>query len=976
MTRGVAARAGSLVTPVTARSIGMYILLRLGPRHGRLAILRDVCMDEPVDSMVFEGSEQVIELLRTLYLRNGRSEHLPIVSLVRPDLDDQPLALKYLSNLLTIPARIPHVLVDLEHPPLTSSPTPELQPITKDDVVRVRDDILLTMASLLESGRGGRFRLDRFRDVVWLMSQNLTDAQGEPMTQAAMHLRYRELRKRLRRRASGHLDTAGSTVVADDRFPRRLAWLVDLIRLLIILIPPLWFRARFSGRLPVISGRYRWFLHQPYLAPGRDDNFIALAERLVADKWSSELPEQVLRFMVNAFLEDLRIAFHGRGWWKKYRTTYPIVLLNGVTRANGGYILLRTVNDVRNEIGKPDPLLLVSCSRKVPPYASDPNGQVEDSAVFSASDADAARRKWSNTLSARTRRRGVAAWYIRIKIPHCAVGDTARVYKQRLDAVVPFQNRHPPWWRTRMTAVTTIVLVFGVTIGAYSWQGFRASCDRCADGFTWLGFAPDDSDVVRVNDECIGVTDGSNAHLLPHGDLFDQVRTTVLAQNRLTEQQHTQQPLRPLVTLVFLDALTPGPGPVEPDPMPAEREQLAGVAVAQRQQLDKSQESDPLVRILIANAGWRYQHGDQVGRQLGKMSTMDHSIVAVVGMNETRASTLTTIKTLAAAGLPVIAATLGADILADQNQMFFQVAPQNRRQAEVIAAYAASLRESGPSSIGWNPQASARIYLPDDATDTYSENLAADLNGSFRKRGFSVESVTFTPSGNTPGTEIGDRRVADTKEAGRDACGFSGIILYAGRALPDFQGFLDGVSDRCKDSPPFIIANHDVEKYVANEEVRRANTVPFRYISYAVHPSLSNIEPRTVDFYPLLNNMFPYETTNIGRSLDDYSALTYDAAYTAITATSFLSTGAEKIPPTGGTLWRELPSITDAGDAKGAYAGVTGTIDFGGVLTRRVPLNKPVAILQVKNGNPDATEHIYCAKPGTRTQPHWCPLDQ
>jgi hypothetical protein len=227
------------------------------------------------------------------------------------------------------------------------------------------------------------------------------------------------------------------------------------------------------------------------------------------------------------------------------------------------------------------------------------------------------------------------------------------------------------------------------------------------------------------------------------------------------------------------------------------------------------------------------------------MSTMDHSIVAVVGMNETRAATLATIEALTAVGLPVIASTLGADVLADQNQMYFQVAPQNRRQAEVVAAYAASLRESVSSSIGRTPEASTRIYAPDDAADIYSANLAIDLGDSFRKRGFSVESVTFTPSGSTPETVFSNRHVADTKEAGRDACGFAGIVLYAGRALPDFQGFLGGVSDRCKDSPPLIIANHDVGKYVANEEVRQANTVPFRYISYAVHPGLSDVGPRT-----------------------------------------------------------------------------------------------------------------------------------
>ena len=72
----------------------------------------------------------------------------------------------------------------------------------------------------------------------------------------------------------------------------------------------------------------------------------------------------------------------------------------------------------------------------------------------------------------------------------------------------------------RFVAISALVL--GMAVGTYSWQGLRASYGSCGDGFTWLGFTPVNWDVVRVDDECIGVTDGSNAHLLPPGELFNQ----------------------------------------------------------------------------------------------------------------------------------------------------------------------------------------------------------------------------------------------------------------------------------------------------------------------------------------------------------------------------------------------------------------------------------------------------------------------
>ncbi len=917
------------------------------------------------DDALFDGSEQIIAMSRELHVRRSPDEPLPILSLVRPDLDEHPGFLAEISQrwLAGTEPCVPHVYVNLEKVSgQPETPDVELPEATKDDVERVRD-ILLSLAPRLEERSGGRFRLDRFRDVVWLMSQTLPG--DEPM-----HNRHAELRRRLRRRARGRLDDAARAVAAQPHAPGWVGWLSWLLG---GLLTPLWYRARHSGRVWPISGRYRWFLRQPTLAPG-DGSFIDLAVKLTADEWPRQVPEQVLHIMGNSLLEDLRAAFRGKGIFKKYRTAHPVVLLNRVPRANGGYNLLRVVNDIRNDTGLLDPMLLVTCSKRVPPHASAPDPRpARRAGVYNAVDSDATLRAWKNGIEADQQRRSAVAWYLFVLLPDSADGDTRQSINGRLEALPRFTLPRVPIVRNRAATRTLAIVLLGAVMGGYIKLGLDDSYHSCGSGFTWLGLQSRNADVVRIGDECVGVTDGSNAALFPPGPLFEQVRTTILNQNRQAEQLHRDQPARPLITLVFVSPLTPPPSPAQTDPSDAEREQLAGLAVAQRQQLAKAQESDPLVRVLIANAGLRTAHGVTVAGMIGALANLARAIVAAVGFDESRQTTTDAIRALAAVGLPVVAATLSADELAN-NQMYFQVGPQNRREAEVAAAYAAHRRDTGVLHNGRPLAPRVRIYFSDDADDTYSKNLAEDLAASFGRRGFTVDNVQFTPAGNSAGGS-NHTSFADSNQAGRHACGFDGVAFYAGRPLPDFQGFLGGVSDGCKNSPPLVIGGDDVTKYVANEDIRTLNTVPFKYISLAVSPEVdANVDARARDFYNLLNRMFP-EMAGKGRSLDGHAALSYDAAYSVITAAGYLATGSEKIPVTGGTLWWALASITDTQGANKKYDGATGPIDFGGVVSRRVPLNKPISVLQVEDGKPNANERAYCGSrddPATRP---WCPFD-
>jgi hypothetical protein len=913
----------------------------------------------------FEGFVALIELLRRLYRRPTRRvprHHTPpIVACVQPRLHDDPGLLASIAQRLrsTSPRRhVPHALID--DLPRTTGPTqpPDdaLHPITVEDVTGVRD-VLVKVADGLARDPGG-YRFPRFWLVTWLMTQTF---DGDPNAVT----RLRELRRRLRIRAV-------QPVAAPDEAV--LSTLPAWVRVAGYLLPPLFFRARQSGRVPGVGRRYRWFLRQPNLAPALYRSFFGLAERLTEGQWQTEDPEQVLRLMVNAFLEDLRESFRGTGLTRRYRTTYPIVLLDGITRTNGGYALLRTVSAIRNDTGLFDPLLLITSSRLVPPLAQDPQPG-EEARGHPAVEAEVALNLWERRLPRRRRRREVVAWLIIVRVPGRTDGPALPGLRNQLTLLPPIQrpSRHPARTRTAAIALVT-TLVLGAA-GGYGSFGVLHSHRTCGDGFTWLGLEPTASDVVLIDDVCVGVTDGSNPLVLPDGTVFDEVRTKILDQNRRTLEVHGQQPDRPLVTLVFMGSLT-APATAGEDALTAEREQLAGMAVAQYVQLTKPhQPYEPLVRVLIANAGPGMQHGELVARQLGAMAAAEPNIVGVIGLSESLETTAATIAALAGVGLPVVSATLSADSLVDVSRLYFGIAPQNRREGEVAASYAADLLATGQQPAGRPLTRNARVYFSDDPADLYSRNLAEDLQASFGSRGFPVETISFTPGNGGPQEAVADRRVTDAGLAGRDACDFDGVVLYAARGLPSFQAFVNGVADRCRDRPPYILAGDDVTRYVANRDVSGANrSVPFQYLSFALAPQLGGQVPvEATDFYSRLNTLFPYEETTRGRSLDGHAALNYDAAYTTILAISYLAR--DGIAINGGTIWAALMSITDADDAQRRYRGVTGTIDFGGTVARRIPVDKPITVVSFADGAPNAGENLHCgARDDPLTRP-WCPFD-
>ncbi|WP_239154437.1 hypothetical protein [Amycolatopsis sp. FDAARGOS 1241] len=684
------------------------------------------------DSLAFTGSDKLVKLIGALYQRPRmgdlpRSLHqanvewepgyqqeragrkgLPMVCLVRSDSCEGVLG--ELAKRLR--SARPSGGVRYAHLPLGDRVATDTDgPATERSVEAIRDILWDARKELLRSprSRGSGLRFGLFTLVVQLMGEKLSDSDPTPPE--------RMLLRRLRQNGVTARFDAAIEDVGTKLVPDNFTWKFSLLVLRLLTIAT--FRLAVTGRVPLLSGRYRWFLKQPHLAPEMSGSFVRFALRLTETERTKESPEFVGRLLVNAFLEDLRRGYRMQ-FFRRRRMTYPVLLLDHVTTTNGGYRLLKLINNVRNQTGLFDPLLVVSASDAPPPDA-EPS---KDRPKWTAVKAGSAYQAWQHALLNDRRARKDSAWYLPIGLDHVGSPEQQTEARKDLQAlggtyVLRRRQARPPWWATRWMRIgvpaAVVLLVAGFV--AVRYDDFRTShCGTSSEWLTWTGT------------ECVGVSDGAVTVFQPVDDTIRQVAAVIANQNRRAAELHAAHPERPYVTLVDLEALTSANGTA--DGLTAERESLEGVAVAQLRQLTATATAEPIVRVLVANGGLGMLHGAEVARQLSRMAEQDRSIVGVVGLDMSSRPTMDTIRALGDAGLPVVASTLSADGLADQNPVYFQVAPQNRREAAVAAAFVA--QRPGPRTL--------RVYYSDDDSDTYSTNLRDDLLKSFRDKGIAVEA--------------------------------------------------------------------------------------------------------------------------------------------------------------------------------------------------------------------------------------------
>lgn len=908
--------------------------------------------DEDV-SAALPGVAEMLELLRLMCRRPRRGElpgravdelprgrrGLPLVCVVRPA--GLPVLRALAGHLAGAkPGQIPHAVVSCD---LGTRPVGADAEWTATANVA---DILSQAARSLggtRNSRYGRIRFRRFALVHWLLSQDLTGGDLDP---------DRVLSRRLRQRAIAQhrLGGAGEELLAvtsgvTPAWTRTLMWI----------IPPLWFLVRASGRVPVISQPYRWLLRQPYLAPRDPGTFVGFAERLTVRARAQEDPEQLRKLLVNAFLEDLRAAYRRRPWRPRTarRTTYPVVFLDDATRDNGGYRLLKLINDVRSETGSFDPLLVISGSQRVPPSAASvvpvvPVAGPSPEHVWPADHAREGYQAWCRQFAADSRSRKPTAWYLPIEIAPAPVAGGRHARRDGRRPVVPPRfvvSAAPLWARRGALLVATVAVAVAVAGGGVLvYQQQRRQVTQWTDAHCgqpreapYAAYLHTDTSTGR----CYGISDGSYPFSGDAG--IHRALEKIGAQNR------SLAPDRPVYVVVHLSALD------STSPTNASME-LAGAAARQRE-YNSNPSSQAQLMIMVANGGAGMEHGREVARQIGALARTDPRVVGALGLSQSRAPTQETIQELGRAGLPVIASTLSADVLVQQSPMYVQVSPQNRREADIAVQYVT--RVLGP---GRDLAHEVALIQSNDAEDIYSSNLAQDLTAAFSRAGigYAIRPPLYYPADPAPAHPV-SQTVQAAGDLGRDMCGYPGVVFFTGRPV-DFNAFLGGVKEKCGSRPPAILGGDDISRYVAEPSDRTRYGVEFQYLSFAVGKTSCG----DAGLYANLRDILPAlcQPGQLDPSLDGHAALAYDAA--SVMTHAIESVLRRHLPATPGTVWHQLTTIT----GMDTMDGETGTIDFNGTPEGQYMSDKAVAVMTV-NRDGTTTQTGICGRTRMPSAP-WC----
>ncbi len=658
--------------------------------------------------------------------------------------------------------------------------------------------LLDELRDVLMADRFGRNALGRFRhyDLAdWLTGQRLPPDRSRNTRAITGVLQHWYDESDNPAASPGTLETVAESI-----------WMKVGIALLIAWHRPLRFRL-WVRRVPLVGREPRWLMRQPFMVPGHSTRFTGFAERLTEGRRDKENLVQLKKLLVHAFLRDLRTAYRPRGLrparWR--RTAYVVVLLDGISEENGGWELLRLINDVRNESAEHDPLLVVAAAEEKPPCLSD------ERRIRPVSQIRAELDDWYRELPARRQLLQPDARFLVSKLPaQEEIGtnpptDADESAWSTLGAVHP--HKPPPLTRKPVIAAALIAVLLATVLTGGRWLEVRWS-NECLPN-TAAGVAVQWLDKQR---ECVGYSDDTT-HVFGTDPRLRAGQLAVFEHNALAKQLHAENPRRPLVSVVYFADLS---HPIaSPGSDASTSEELEGLLIRQRQQ-NRKDLTEPLLRVIVANGGDKMAAARiVVDDLLGPLIRDDGTVLGVIGMALTVDATESAVGALGDLGVPVVATTLTGEALPRRSPIYFQLVPGNDVQAELVAEYSRYLDKS------------VTVYHPplsDNYLRSLVENLAAALgeDGAARQWGRQVGEVDIV-------------------------CGRDTIAFYAGREN-DFPGFLREVVNRCKNERPVIIGDDTVTRFVAqsNERLRdEFNNVTISYVSLGSRIVLAGRSCRT-----------------------------------------------------------------------------------------------------------------------------------
>ncbi|KAA5825858.1 ABC transporter substrate-binding protein [Saccharopolyspora hirsuta] len=689
------------------------------------------------------------------WVRRSRVEKIPdqpVVHLLREN--DPGRLVDQLSDHLG--SVVPHVVLDVGGAPADSQRGKSVQ------IRKLLDRAALGLRDADSWPRIGRLRFRRYALLSWLLKKNLppTNLARAPHSDIRHLLReYLSSRRPRRTQQEEQLEAQGWELAAQN-----LPWYLYLLSLVFFPVYYGWWVRK--GRVA------RWFMRQRYLSPNESADFPSFAQRLITTPSRWENAKQVRKLLVHAFLADLADSYNRRLWrWKWVpKDCYPVLLLRNLRDESVGKMLVRLINDVRNETGVPDPLLVIGSG-------------AEPLADSETPSAPVTLETWHETLQEARRKRSNTAWYVTLRVadeppvtddePGVSLGQTSLPLK------------HSKMLRRVPIALGVLLLIGG---GAAYYQQYEYHCGRSL--WPWTN-----SDLWTADGECVGIADADYRFSSGVTDAglrarLDEAQEAINAQN----EEAAKKTELPHITIVYFSTLTG---------VDADSTTLDGVA-AELEGLAKAQEfsrrnNQAAIRIVIANGGARMGHAAEVAEHIVEYAAQsvpenpaderalaeNPPVVSVVGLGGSWEGTKEAIRTLGGNGLSMVATVPSADELPSLSRLYYQVGPTNSWQAEIIAQH---IRNLGVDRV--------TVYSPE--ADLYSRNLAEDIEAQ-------------------PGIAV---QLADTVSAENLHCSPDSLVFFAGRA-DKFGAFRTTVQETCTvpGSMPRIMAGDDTTKYLFDNDL-------------------------------------------------------------------------------------------------------------------------------------------------------------
>ncbi|NGY58225.1 hypothetical protein G7043_04665 [Lentzea sp. NEAU-D13] len=880
---------------------------------------------------VFPGLRVLLEVIHGLCHRPGffyRSRTEEVVG-------DQPLPLLYLESeadptpfLRTLEQKldagspaIPHAYVDVAaaQAEVDKRWPPEVR--ETQPLLPLLDELRFQLSSV-HVGRERLTRFDTYRLVDWLTSKRLP--RGPEVRDD------REGVIKLLRQWTGKSPDNGEALNrAVDAFIPNL-----VTRLGLGLVAWVGSKAGFrwlGRRVPGLARESKWFMRgQNFALPNHSIEFLGFAERLTLGRRESENEEQIKLLLVHAFLEDLRIAYRRRkrflprrkGW---RRTAYIPVLLDGVTKDNGGWELLELINDVRNETGELDPLLVIAAS-SVQPALSQRLGTTP----VTPDETAEALATWREELPRKRQMLAADARYLMIRLPFPSPD------KKKWQGTPAFQAAPVRWLaRSRRVELIAVALVAVLLLPAFATVRIHATANCSLVGSAVSSGVATRLMDVDGNPECVGYSDNSS-QVFGSNERLRWTQQAVFAQNEEAERLHEASPGRPFVSLIYFSSLTHKD--TNPDADHSRAEELEGMLLKQRQQNDRSR-SEPLLRVVIANGGATMKRAPEVMRDmLTPLLDSDPSIIGVVGLDRSVEETRQVITELGALGVPTIGTTLTEASLPDRSTMYFQLIPGNVRQADLVRRYA---QHVGVSQV--------KIYHPELGTnDIYLTDLVSVMGTELANAQVRFQAVSWSRSPQ----ELPSQCVEDHS---------SELVFYAGRE-EDFGEFLRAIGKDCYDKNrlPRIVADDAIIRFIAQKASRVHDSLAGMRVSYVSMAGLVVLagkpcvdgkpDPKVKGGLPLdafcagysrlvqeiQSSALPAEDKPVKPWPGEHIGVAYDAAGLFLEAVRNAGNRLAGHAPQRGAIGGEFRELE--------YFGATGRTDFG---TSRVGQQRNFTILEI-----------------------------